>query len=231
MFDIIAFDADDTLWHNESLFSLTHEKFRNLLMPYHDAAWIDQKLLETERRNLSIFGYGIKGFALSMIETAIELTEGRISGDEIQHILDAAKGMMDAPVVPLDHVIETLKTLSVDRELMIITKGDLFDQESKIARSGLDAYFTKVEIVSEKNEAVYRDLMNRHQLDPSRVMMVGNSLKSDILPMVGLGATCVHIPYHTTWIHEAVDPETAAAHDYHELTSMADLPALVNRLS
>jgi len=210
MFDVIALDADDTLWHNETLFSITQEKFRNLLSPYHEADWINHKLYETEKANLDFFGYGIKGFTLSMIETAIELTEGRISGAEIQSLIAAAKEMLEAPVVPLPGVEETLADLSARWPLMLITKGDLFDQESKLARSGLETYFTKIEIVSEKNSAVYRGLLERNRIRADRFLMVGNSLKSDILPVVEIGGHAVHIPYHTTWIMERIEPPSQA---------------------
>ena len=200
--DVIAFDADDTLWHNESLFTVTQSKFKQLLATYHGDEWIEAKLNETERRNIEHFGYGIKGFTLSMIETAIELTEGRISGAEIQQIIDYAKAMRQAPVELLDGVAETVSALADQYTLMLITKGDLFDQESKIARSGLGDYFTHVEIVSEKNSGVYRAIIAKHQLDPRRFLMVGNSIKSDIRPALAAGLGAVFIPNENTWALE-----------------------------
>jgi putative hydrolase of the HAD superfamily len=161
MLDMIAFDADDTLWHMESLFHLTHEKYAELLSPYHSADWIGKKLYETEMRNLKHFGYGVKGFTLSMIETAIELTEGRIKGDEIQKIVELGKQMLKAPVQLLEHVEDTIKTLSAIYPLMLLTKGDLFDQESKIARSGLSTYFKYIEIRTHKTKAVYRAVFKK----------------------------------------------------------------------
>ena len=229
--NMIAFDADDTLWHNETLFRVTQDKFRDLLLPYHDAEWIGKKLYETEMRNLALFGYGIKGFTLSMIETALELSENRIGGDVIQSLLDAAKEMLRAPVEPLPHVRDALDFCRGRFDLMIITKGDLFDQESKIARSGLDEYFKHIEIVSEKNAGVYRDLLEKYELDPKRFLMIGNSLKSDVLPLLELGAGAVHIPYHTTWQHEHVEVEEGETRPYHTLEHIGLLPALIEELA
>ncbi|CAM2070173.1 HAD hydrolase-like protein [Sulfidibacter corallicola] len=224
MFDIIAFDADDTLWHNETLFTMTQGRFAELLEPYHDKEWTLEKLHETEMRNLRLFGYGIKGFALSMIETAVELSEGRITGAEIQVLLDQAKSMLKAPVEPLRYVRETLERLHRDFELMVITKGDLFDQESKLARSHLGDFFSRVEIVSDKSVETYMDLMERHDIRPERFLMVGNSLKSDILPVVDIGGHAVYVPYETTWAHELVDDTSAYAGRFAELEHIGRLP-------
>ncbi|MFL6277354.1 MAG: HAD family hydrolase [Blastocatellia bacterium] len=226
--EVIAFDADDTLWHNESLFTVTQSKFKQLLAGYHSDEWIEAKLNETEHRNIQHFGYGIKGFTLSMIETAIELTEGRISGAEIQQIIDYAKAMVRAPVELLDGVAETISALAEQYPLMLITKGDLFDQESKIARSGLGDHFSHLEIVSEKNTDVYRAVMARHQLDPRRFLMVGNSIKSDILPVIEAGGRAVHIPYHTTWVHEQVSDYDAAS--FYEIDNIRLLPGLLEEM-
>jgi len=227
--EVIAFDADDTLWHNESLFTVTQTKFKQLLAGYHSDAWIEAKLNETEHRNIQHFGYGIKGFTLSMIETAIELTEGRISGAQIQQIIDYAKAMRQAPVELLDGVAETISALAGQYTLMLITKGDLFDQESKIARSGLGDHFSHLEIVSEKNTDVYRTIMSKHRLDPQRFLMVGNSIKSDILPVIEAGGRAVHVPYHTTWVHEQVSDYDAAS--FYEIASLRELPALLTKMS
>lgn len=203
-FDLIAFDADDTLWHSEVLYLGTQDRFKQLLAPYHSAEWIDKQLYATEMRNLNVFGYGVKGFTLSMIETAIELTEGRIRGAEIQSIIDMAREMLQAEVRLLDGVAETIAALAPRYPLMIITKGDLFDQETKIARSGLGQHFQHVEVVSDKTEASYAALLRRHQVPPERFLMIGNSLRSDILPVVRLGGQAIYIPYHLTWAHEMV---------------------------
>lgn len=229
-FDAIAFDADDTLWHNMNHFTSSQQTFREILLPYHSAEWIDERLYETERRNLAYYGYGVKGFMLSMIETAIELTEGRISGREIQTILDVGTDMLKEPVQLLDHVAETIHELSHGHKLMLITKGDLFDQERKIAGSGLADYFAHVEIVSEKDEQTYGALFEKYSLAPEHILMIGNSVRSDILPIVNLGGQSVHIPYRVTWEHEMIDENERAEHSYHELDSIAQLPALIKTL-
>ena len=228
--DVIAFDADDTLWHNEPLYTMTTEKFLDLLAGYHERDWMMKRLHETEIRNLEYFGYGIKSFSLSMIETAIELTEGRLTGAEIGRIVDLAKQMLRAPVNLLENVAETVSALAPQYRLMVITKGDLFDQESKLAQSGLADYFTHVEIVSDKNRAVYQAILTKHQIDIGRFLMVGNSPRSDILPIVELGGRAVHIPYLTTWAHELVEEPFARA-GYYALENIGMLPALLERLT
>jgi putative hydrolase of the HAD superfamily len=227
MFDVIAFDADDTLWHCERDFQAVHESFLGLLSTYHDPAWIEARLLETERRNLGTFGYGVKGFVLSMIETAVELTEGRITGQEIQRIVDWGKAMVHGPVDTLPGVAETLEALAKTHKLMVITKGDLFDQESKVARSGLGSHFMAVEVVSEKTEAAYRSVLAKHRVHPDRFLMVGNSLKSDILPVRALGARAVHVPYPLTWALEQVEGVTPESHGFTVIDRLQDLPLLL----
>lgn len=231
MIQVIAFDADDTLWHNESLFLDTQEKFRQLLMDYHPIESIDRKLYETEVRNLKHFGYGVKGFALSMIETAIELSEGGIPGHKLQEIIHYARQMLDAPVEVLEGVCPTVEALAKTHTLMVVTKGDLFDQETKLARSGLGDFFEHVEVVSEKSEGVYRKLLAQHEIAPANFLMVGNSLKSDVLPVLACGARAVHIPYHTTWAHEQVGERDLWAQGYHELDRIDGLPTLVEQLN
>jgi putative hydrolase of the HAD superfamily len=230
-FDLIALDADDTLWHNESMFSLTQAKFLELLASYHCPELIERKLYETELRNLNNFGYGVKGFTLSMIETALELTDHQVSGAIIQQILDLAKAMVHAPVELLDHVSAVVPWLAERYPLMLLTKGDLFDQESKLARSGLADHFRYVEIVSDKTATSYRALFTRYQIDPARFLMVGNSLRSDILPVTALGGRAVYIPYHLTWAHERVAEQDAQLHEYVELADIGGLPALIEQLA
>lgn len=211
MIRTIAFDADDTLWHNETYYREAEAWFQRLLEEHHDRGWIQERLFATEMRNLSHFGYGIKSFVLSMVETAVELTEGRVTGREIQQIIDLGKEMLAHPVEPLPHAREALEALRDRYQLLVITKGDLLDQESKLARSGLGPFFSGLEVVSEKDEAAYRGIFDRRGLDPAEFLMVGNSVKSDILPVVALGAQAVHIPYATTWVHEHVeDVDTAS---------------------
>ena len=229
MLDIIAFDADDTLWHNETLYSITQAKFAELLAEYHDPSSIAERLYATEMRNLGLFGYGIKGFTLSMIETAIELTDGQIAGAAIQQIIDLAKAMILAPTQLLEHVAEVVPQLARSYRLMLITKGDLFDQETKLARSALGQHFTHVEIVSDKSVASYRALFDKYKIDPAHFLMVGNSLRSDILPVTALGARAVYIPYHLTWAHETVDDHDPQAHGYVELEHIGLLPALIEQ--
>jgi putative hydrolase of the HAD superfamily len=211
------------------MFSLTQAKFLDLLAGYHSPELIERRLYETELRNLHTFGYGIKGFTLSMIETALDLTDRQIGGAIIQQILDFAKAMVHAPVELLDHVAEVVPWLAERYPLMLLTKGDLFDQESKLARSGLADYFRYVEIVSDKTATSYRALFTRYQIEPERFLMIGNSLRSDILPVTALGARAVYIPYHLTWAHETVADQDS--HQYVELEHIGELPALIEQLA
>jgi putative hydrolase of the HAD superfamily len=229
-FEVIAFDADDTLWHNERLYVTAQARVKALLAHYQRPEWIDERLLQAETRNLKHFGYGIKAFALSMIETAVELTEGRISGRDIQAIIDSAKEMLAADVELLEHVAATVARLADAYLLMLITKGDLRDQELKIARSGLAQHFRHVEIVSDKTSERYAALLQRHAIAPERFLMVGNSLRSDILPVLALGASAVYVPYHLTWAHEAADPPPAEQAGFYELEHLGLLPGLLERL-
>jgi putative hydrolase of the HAD superfamily len=231
MFDLIAFDADDTLWHNESLYAEVQEKFARLLSPYHDAQTVAQRLNTAEMRNLEYFGYGIKGFALSMIETAIELTDGQIPGRDIQTVINLVKEMLMAEVCLLEHAKEVVAKLSESHSLMIITKGDLRDQETKIQRSGLAHYFKHVEVVSDKTSDSYAALLAKYQVAAPRFLMVGNSMRSDILPVVALGGQAVYIPYQITWAHETVAPQPSDQPGYFELEHLGLLPALISKLS
>jgi putative hydrolase of the HAD superfamily len=231
----VAFDADDTLWHSESVFEETHGRLVALLSPWVDAEKLERTLLDTEARNLKTFGYGVKGFTLSMIETAIEITEGRIGAAEIRTILELGKAMMEHPVELIDGVVETLDALAPEAKagrirLIVITKGDLFHQESKVARSGLAERFESVEIVAEKDEATYRRILQRGGTAPDRFLMIGNSMRSDILPVLDLGGRAVHIPYRITWAHEAVSRPEVAPPGFHTLDSVREVPALVSRL-
>ena len=223
----LGFDADDTLWHNETIFEHVHERYRALLARFHDAATVDRTLFATEMRNLERYGYGVKGFTLSAIETAIALTAGKISADEIQQLIALGQDMLAHPVEVLDGVAETLAHLSGQYRLLVITKGDLRDQERKIARSGLAAHFRHVEILSEKNEDAYAALFRRHAIDPARFLMIGNSLKSDILPVLALGGAGVHIPYHLTWAAEHVEYAPRADGRFFEVKSVRELPELL----
>jgi len=229
-FDLIAFDADDTLWHNERLYVEAQARFAQLLAHYHQPEWIGERLYLTETRNIQHFGYGIKAFALSMIETAVELTEGRLSGQDVQALINLAKEMLSAKVELLEHVAETIPQLAGKYRLMVITKGDLLDQETKIARSGLGQYFQQVEVVSQKTPETYQRLLKKAAIPPERFLMIGNSLKSDILPILGLGGNAIYIPYETTWLHEVASPPPEGQARYYPLEHMGQLPALLERL-
>jgi putative hydrolase of the HAD superfamily len=229
-FDLIAFDADDTLWENERLYASAQARLVELLARYHPPEWIHERLYRTEMRNLEHFGYGIKAFALSMIETAVGLTDGQISGVELQRLIDMAKEMLHAKVDVMEHVTETLTQLKTTHTLMLLTKGDLFEQENKIVRSGLQNCFRYIEIVSKKTLPVYKNLLEKHSIDPKRFLMVGNSLRSDILPLLELGAHAIYIPHELTWQHEQSDPPPAERAGYHQLEHIGQLPALLESL-
>ena len=228
MFDLIGFDADDTLWHNEFIFTMTQQKFREMLSS-HGPEVVDQTLSLTQIKNLKIFGYGIKGFILSMIETSIELTDGEIQGNEIQQILDFGREMLAAPIELLPYVKEVVDELSKKNRLLLFTKGDLIDQETKIARSGLVNYFTGVEIVSDKNSGTYEKILSRHDIDASRFIMIGNSMRSDIVPVVQIGGHAVHIPYYTTWDHGQEDPDIDPK-NFKQLKHIGLLPGLIEEM-
>jgi len=229
--EVIAFDGDDTLWHTESVFELTQARFREMLSPWCSPEDIDRELLAHEIANLEVFGYGIKGFTLSMIETAIELSGGRVGADTIREIIEAGKAMVAHPVELLDEVEDTIEVLRADHRLLIVTKGDLFDQESKVARSGLADLFDGVEIVSEKDEGTYRRILKEHRVEPEHFLMVGNSVRSDVLPVLSVGGHAAHVPYRVTWAHELVETPAEVAGLFHVLSSIAEVPALVRELS
>jgi putative hydrolase of the HAD superfamily len=227
---VIAFDGDDTLWHNESIFTVVQERFVELLSPYVDAGELGRRLLENERRNLDVFGYGVKSFVLSMIETAIDVSGGGVEAERIQRIIDAGKFMLQHPVELLEGVEDAIQRLKDHYRLMVITKGDLFHQESKLVASGLEGHFWKVVIVSEKDERTYGRILQSNDIRPDEFLMVGNSIKSDVLPVLALGGGAVHVPYHTTWELERVELPVEERDRFHTLTSLTELPALVERL-
>ena len=196
--------ADGTLWHNETIFRLTQARFLDLLID-HDNAVISHRLAEVERRNLRLYGYGVKGFTLSMIETAMELCGGTPPSSAIREILAAGREMLSHPVETLPGVAETLAHLADTYRLVLVTKGDLMDQERKLAASGLGELFSGVEIVSEKDRSTYERVFARHGTGPDEGVMVGNSMRSDVLPALEAGAWGVHIPYEVTWAHELAD--------------------------
>jgi putative hydrolase of the HAD superfamily len=228
---VVGFDGDDTLWHSETHFDLTQTAFRDLLRRHVADVDVDRRLADMEMKNLSVYGYGVKSFTLSMLETAIELTEGRIPASDLEVILGWGKKMLREPTKLLDGVESTLTELSKQYDLLLITKGDLFDQEGKLARSGLGDLFLGVEIVSEKNTKTYRGIFKRRGIQPEDFVMVGNSLRSDVVPVVELGARAVHIPYHVTWHHEHVPEESLPKTGWQRLESVTELPAVLGSIN
>jgi putative hydrolase of the HAD superfamily len=227
---VVGLDGDDTLWHNETRFNITQGKFRELLNRHVPDADIDKHLFQTEMRNLGIYGYGIKSFTLSMIETAIQLTEARIPATDLDVILGWGRQMLMQPTELLEGVEPALHELTQRYDLLLITKGDLFDQESKLSRSGLADLFFGVEIVSEKNVNSYKGILKRRAIKTDDFVMVGNSLRSDILPVLELGARAVHIPYHVTWHHEQVPEESLPRSGWYRLEKIAELSPLLASL-
>ena len=224
MIEIIGLDADDTLWQNEHLYHQAKNKFAQILENYADPEEIIARLDKTEVRNIDFYGYGIKSFALSMIESANVLSKGQLTGDEINKILAEIKEMMAAPVELVAGAEETLKKLSTKYDLMLITKGDSYEQEHKIERSGIADYFRYLEVVGEKSEASYRKILSQYNLAPTRFLMVGNSLRSDILPVVRIGGKGVYIPNDQTWFHENVSQEEIGEIKFTKLERLSQLP-------
>jgi putative hydrolase of the HAD superfamily len=224
---VVGLDGDDTLWHNETRFKLTQTELRELLQRHVPDADVEKHLADTEMKNLGIYGYGVKAFTLSMIETAIELTDRRIPAADIEVILGWGKRMLMEPTELLPGVEEALRELSLRYDLVLITKGDLFDQESKLARSGLAGLFLGVEILSEKDVNSYRGVLKRRGLKREEFVMVGNSLRSDVLPVLELGARAVHIPYEVTWHHEHVPEESMPREGWYRLGAISELHKLL----
>jgi putative hydrolase of the HAD superfamily len=227
---VVGFDGDDTLWHSETRFHVTQGEFRDLLGRHAPDADVDARLQATEMRNLAIYGYGVKSFTLSMLETAIELTEAKIPAADLEVILGWGKRMLMQPTELLAGVEETLRLLARSYDLILITKGDIFDQESKLARSGLGELFFGVEIVSEKNTETYGGVFKRRGIDPSKFVMVGNSLRSDIVPVVSIGGRAVHIPYVVTWQHEEVAEHDLPKEGWRRISSVTELPGALSEL-
>jgi putative hydrolase of the HAD superfamily len=202
---VIGFDADDTLWVNETYFRHAEERFAESLEGYETKNKIDQELFKMEIKNLELYGYGIKGFMLSMIESALELSDNNISQATLLELLNLGKEMIAHPVELLDGVEEVLESLQGRYRLIVLTKGDLLDQERKLSKSNLSTYFHHVEVLSDKKERNYKDLLNHLEISTNEFLMIGNSLKSDVLPLVNIGAKAVHVPFHTTWKHEEIE--------------------------
>ncbi len=204
---IIAFDADDTLWHNEPYFDEAQEKFCELFQNFASKQDILSRILNHQIKNLPIYGFGIKAFTLSMIETALELTNHQINGKGIEKIIQVGKDLLSKPVDLLPHVEEVLEHLKINNKLIVATKGDLKDQHRKLHDSGLGHYFHHIEVMSDKQEIDYQKMLKRLDCEPKDFLMIGNSLKSDVLPVLNIGGYAIHVPYHTTWEYEKIDFE------------------------
>ena len=224
---VLGLDADDTLWENEAWFHEVEGRFRDLMSPWADSATIDAALLATERANIAHHGYGVKGFVLSMIVTAVELSDGRVEGRWIGDIVSWGHELLDHPVQLLDGVTDALDRLGTTHRLLVITKGDLNDQMGKVSRSGLADRFWRVEVVAEKDEASYAAVLDRHGVEPSAFVMVGNSIRSDVLPVLGIGGRAIHVPHTTTWALEEPDPMAAAAAEFPVVDRLADVADLL----
>jgi putative hydrolase of the HAD superfamily len=225
----IAFDADDTLWHNERFFRLTQDRFAALLADYTEPQALHARLLEAERRNLGHYGFGIKGFVLSMIETAIDVTEEKVPARVIRELIEAGQEMLRHPIELLPHAREAVEALAADYRILLVTKGDLLDQERKLAQSGLGELFDGVEVVSNKTPDVYARIFARHGDGAERSMMVGNSLRSDVVPAIRAGGWGVFVPHDLTW--EVEHDEAPEDHPrYRKITDLGTLPDLVRNL-
>ena len=222
MFDVIGFDADDTLWHSEDGFRVNEERFVELITPYApQGVEVKAALTATERKNLGAFGYGVKSFGLSMVEAAVTISGGRVPSTVVAEMVEMVRAQLEEPVRLLDHVPEVLSAVGATYRMILITKGDLIHQSHKVTTSGLAHHFEQVEIVLEKDPETYATLLSRHRIDPTRFCMVGNSVRSDILPVLSLGGHGVHVPYPILWDLEHVEHDE----NFVELDSLADLPA------
>ena len=224
---VIGFDADDTLWVNETYFRDAEAKFAKMLSKYETPNAVDLELFKMEMKNLPIYGYGIKGFMLSMVESAIELSGGRVTSEEINQIIRWGKKMLDHPVELLAGISEVLKALSGSYRLIVLTKGDLLDQERKIEKSGLGEFFQHVEVLSDKKPSNYKELLRHLSIPCEEFLMIGNSLKSDVLPLIEIGAQAVHVPFHTTWAHEQINPDQTS--DFLTLNHINELLPYLNK--
>ena len=225
----IGFDADDTLWHHETYFRLTQDRFAALLADYAAPEHLHERLLSAERRNLAHYGFGVKGFVLSMIETALEVTDAQVPASVIKDLLDAGRDMLAHPIDLLPHAGDTIAALAGQYRLVLVTKGDLIDQERKLAQSGLGEMFDAVEIVSDKTTATYSAIFARHGHGAAQAMMVGNSLNSDVIPALGAGSWGVHVPSALTWALDHAEPPTGHAR-FHTVADLGALPALISAL-
>ena len=220
---VIAFDADDTLWINEPFFREFEENYFKVLSKYLPEEELKKQLFDLVIHNISLYGYGTRGLSLSMIEGAVTFTNGKVTSDEILQIIDLGKKMLNNPIQLLDGVIETLEYLKGKYRLVVATKGDLLEQESKVKKSNLEKYFHHIEIVSEKTTEEYKKLIQHLDIEPHEFLMIGNSLKSDIVPVLELGGNAYHVPFHTTWAHEMIDHEIEISDQFKVLNNIADI--------
>jgi len=225
---VIGFDADDTLWVNETYYREAEEEFAKILEAFETPNKINQELFKKEMQDLHLYGYGIKSFVLSMIDSAIEISNNTISNKAIKKIINIGKTMINKPVELLEGVEEVLNALAPKYRLILATKGDLLDQERKLEKSGLTKYFHHIEVLSDKKEVNYSNLLNHLDVKPSEFLMIGNSLKSDVLPLVNIKANAIHVPYHTTWEHEQVKEEETNGKIYKTVNSLRDILELLN---
>lgn len=225
---VIGFDADDTLWVNETYFRDAEHEFAKLLQQYETTNRIEQELYKKEIENLPTYGYGVKGFVLSMVEMALELSNNNVSNSTINKIIEIGKDMLNKPVDLLEGVEQVLQTLSGKYKLIVATKGDLLDQERKLEKSGLLDYFHHIEVLSDKKEANYSKLLNHLDIKPSEFLMIGNSLKSDVLPLINIKANAIHVPFHTTWAHEEIEEKDKADKNYKTIGNLLELLPLLD---
>ncbi|MGQ1909240.1 HAD family hydrolase [Marinifilum sp. RC60d5] len=224
---VIGFDADDTLWVNEPYFRETEKKFCDLLRNGMSLEEVTEELLAIEIGNIPLYGYGTKAFTLSMIETSLKISNGNVSSEKISAILDLGKEQINKPIELIDGIVEALENLQGKYKLVVATKGDLLDQERKLQKSGLQKYFHHIEVMSDKKEGDYRKLIEHLDIKPEEFLMVGNSLKSDVLPVLNLGAKAVHVPFYTTWVHEMVTDQEILNVNFQKIERVSELQGLL----
>jgi putative hydrolase of the HAD superfamily len=227
--EVIGFDADDTLWINETYYLETENEFCRLLAEYRDSSQkISAELYQTETANMRLYGYGIKAFTLSLVETALQISNNSVPQATIEKIINLGKDQLDKPLVLLDNVKNVLDHLSREYRLIVVTKGDLLDQESKLQKSKLEKYFHHIEIMSDKKESDYRKLLNHLDINPSQFMMVGNSLRSDIIPILNIGGSAVYVPFHTTWEHETADENSISSQRFRKIEKISQVADIID---
>jgi len=227
--EVIGFDADDTLWINETYYLETENEFCRLLAQYRDSSReISAELYKIETGNMRLYGYGIKAFTLSLVETALKISSNKVPQATIEKIINLGKAQLDKPLVLLDNVKNVLDHLSRDYRLIVVTKGDLLDQERKLRKSNLEKYFHHIEIMSDKKESDYQKLLKHLDIEPAQFMMVGNSLRSDIIPVLGIGGYAVYVPFHTTWEHETADENSITSSRFRKIKKISQVAEIID---